>query len=55
MVNRLFQIAKKGKKSEAKQIKEDFLSKLGREQLSKISERGLDLPIARLQKIRQQD
>ena len=48
MVNRLFQLLRIERKSEANLIKEDFLSRLGREQLSKISERGLDLPIALL-------
>lgn len=48
MVNRLFQLLRIERKSEAKQIKEDFLSRLGREQLSNISERGLDLPVALL-------
>lgn len=48
MVNKFSQLIRKSKKSEAKLIKEDFLSRLGREQLSKISERGLDLPIALL-------
>lgn len=48
MVNRIFQLKGKVKKSEVKIVKEDFLTRLGREQLTKLSERGLDLPVALL-------
>jgi len=47
MVNRIFSKMKKNKKSEAI-YREDSLTKLGREQLRKISEIGLDLPVALL-------
>lgn len=51
MVNRLLNLVRKINKSEASSIKEryeDPLSRLGREQLTKITERGLDLPVALL-------
>lgn len=48
MVNRLSKLLRKNKKSEAKYLKEDLLTKLGREQLTKLTERGLDLPVALL-------
>jgi hypothetical protein len=47
MANRFFSLIKKNKRIEPV-YKEDFLTKLGREQLKKISERGMDLPVALL-------
>jgi hypothetical protein len=47
MVNRLFSLLRRNKKSKGI-YREDFLTKLGREQLKKITEIGLDLPVALL-------
>lgn len=47
MANKLFSLIRKNKKNEPI-YKEDLLTKLGREQLKKISERGMDLPVALL-------
>jgi hypothetical protein len=47
MVNRIFSLLRKNKKSEAI-YREDSLTKLGREQLKRITEIGLDLPVALL-------
>jgi len=48
MVNRLLKHLGISKKSDANILKEDFLTKLGREQLTRLTERGLDLPVALL-------
>ncbi len=48
MVNKLLKLLGISKKPEASNLKEDFLTKLGREQLTRLNERGLDLPVALL-------
>lgn len=51
MVDKLSSLVRKINKSEANSVKEryeDPLSRMGREQLTKITERGLDLPVALL-------
>lgn len=48
MINKLSKLLGIVKKSEANTFKEDFLTKLGREQLTRLTERGLDLPVALL-------
>jgi hypothetical protein len=48
MVNRLLKLLGIERKSEDKTLNEDFLTRLGREQLTRLTERGLDLPVALL-------
>lgn len=51
MVDKFLILVRKINKSEAKSLDEKYedpLSRMGREQLTKITERGLDLPVALL-------